>query len=102
MNTPGISVLPLPRQVPSCCLALPFGILADRLSPCPSAAQVRFRCADVPVLASCNRGGCELDPTPLRRIRSHVVHSDDVIVTTFGAFLQAETRRSSIRTRPSP
>ena len=74
--------------------------------PCPSAAQGQFRCADAPLLDSGMRGGCELDPTPLstplRRIRSHAAHSADLIVTTFGAFLQAETRRSSIRTKPSP
>src|SRR5215210_4151200 len=73
------------------CRALP--------NPCPLAAQVRFRFANGPLLDSCIRGGSCLDPTPLHRIRSHEVHSPDVMVTMFGALRHAETRRSSIRTR---
>ena len=48
------------------------------MPPWPSAAKVRFRCADVPLLDSGMRGGSELDPTPLRRIRSQDDHSAEV------------------------
>src|SRR3954471_20847312 len=59
------------------------------------------RCADLPFLSSCMRGGSELNPTPLRRILSHAPHSELVIVTTLEAFRQAESHPSSIRTTPS-
>ena len=68
---------------------------------CPSAAQARFRCADVPFLFSGIRGLHGFAPTPRPRIRSQDSHSREVIVTRFGRLRQADTRRSSTCRNPS-
>ena len=68
-------------------------------APCSLAALVRFRSTDVSFLFSCMRGGCGFDPTPRVRSRSQDSHSGDVMVTMLGALRQAESRRSSIRSK---